>query len=272
MNEVLRFGAIVTDLGNIAMANAYLTNQLVPPAYFAVGDGGGAAYTPSSNQTALRGEVWRGRISYVEQDTEQPNKLRFYSAIPAVAGPFIIREMAIYNENGLMIAVCNTPTLEKPVIDSGAVLDMSVGMTIVVDHPETLTKLEVDPKVILLSRTDLNRHDGALDAHETRFGRLEAVHELVKINHELGLYPLIMAGWARYALGVGGLGDGPAGGGETTQCPVQACYLDAKSLTVLVTRQVIGLGMGPELHRINAREYTVTWPDNHTDSLYIRLI
>lgn len=272
MPDIVQFGAIMTDQGCVAISNAYLTGRMVPPTYFAVGDGGGVAYTPASSQTSLRGEVWRGKVSFIEQDKDRPQKVRVFSAIPAVAGPFIIREMAIFDDNGLMIAVCNTPTLEKPIIESGAVLDMSVGMAIVVDHPEVVSKLIVDPKVILLSRTDLNRHDADDGAHEVRFGLLEASEELIQIDHGMGGYPLVLVGRLQHALGVGGLGDGPCGGTITEQCAARACYLDSNRISVLVSKKIVALGTEPELHQIGDQEYAVIWSNNQVDSLFIRLI
>ena len=101
---------------------------------------------------------------------------------------------------------------------------------------------------------------------------MDASEEVVRIDHNLGGYPLVLAGALQHGIGVGGLGEGPLGGTDVTQYTVRAVYHSSQSLTILAGNAVARLGSSPQLHRVNDREYTVTWPDNQLDSLYIRLI
>ncbi len=55
-----KYGALVTDIGRVKMADAVLNGKKVNIVYLAVGDGGGGYYLPEAGQTALRGEQWRG--------------------------------------------------------------------------------------------------------------------------------------------------------------------------------------------------------------------
>lgn len=127
--------------------------------------------------TSLVHEVWRGNIADVSVDSQSPNLINIYAVIPASAGPFTIREMAAYTDDGKMIAVANCPDIDKVAADSGAIFDVSVGMQILLDNTGTLNVM-VDPTVAIASKKyvddkfkeladDLGEHTGDTDIHIT---------------------------------------------------------------------------------------------------------
>lgn len=117
------------------------------------------------------------------------------------------------------------------------------------------------------------QNDTNFDNLKTALQPLEADFTLVRIEHNLKSYPQVLLGVLQHGLGLGGLGDGPIGGTDTTQRPARAIYHDSSSLTVLTIKSIVQLGaQPPELHLMNSREYTLTWPDNVLDSVFIRLI
>lgn len=107
---------------------------------------------------------------------------------------------------------------------------------------------------------------------ESRLEPLEPYYELIQITHGLGEYPQVLLGQLQHGLGLGALGDNPIGASDVTQLPVRAVYHDSRALTVQTIQSIVQLGTNPELYWKNAREYFLTWPDNQSDSLYIRLI
>ena len=260
----------VTDIGVAHSVNAILLCEKITLTHFAVGDGGGRYYEPNPQMTSLVNEVWRGPITKAETADNQ-HELYVSAVIPADIGPFIIREMAIFDEAGHMIAISNTADIHKMTTAEGLPTEIDLCMHIFVSNTEAF-KFEVDPTIIIATRDDIQKHNNDPNAHDNRFLSLETESELVRIDHGLGTYPQVTLGALQYGLGVAGLDEGPLGGTDTAQYPARAVYHSSRSLTVMTTKSIAQLGTEPTLHKMNDREYTVTWPDNQTDSLYIRLI
>lgn len=173
--EEKQYKSYITDVGNAALSNAFLLGEKVTISQFAVGDGNGQPVTPYPSMTSLVHEVWRGNIADVSVDSQSPNLINIYAVIPASAGPFTIREMAAYTDDGKMIAVANCPDIDKVAADSGAIFDVSVGMQILLDNTGTLNVM-VDPTVAIASKKyvddkfkqladDLGEHTGDTDIH-----------------------------------------------------------------------------------------------------------
>lgn len=86
---------ILTQAGRDAVAAAIQAGQKVNITQMAAGDGGGAAYEPSADQTALRGEQWRGEVgSYTASGAE----LTLSASLPAAEGSFTIRELGCFSK------------------------------------------------------------------------------------------------------------------------------------------------------------------------------
>jgi len=124
---------------------------------FAVGDGSGVYYQPTSGMTALKNEVWRGNVSEVAQNEDSSNIIDVTGVIPSDAGGFTIREMGAFDASGKLIAVANTPDTAKVVIADGSSSEMSIKMEIAVSNAEVIN-FTLDPTVIIATKKDLEKH------------------------------------------------------------------------------------------------------------------
>ena len=107
------YKVIITNVGATKISAAVTQGTEVSFLNFAVGDGNGSEYEPLPTQTALKNEVWRGGIATLAPLQADPTILEITTAIPANVGGFFIRELGIFDNNGDMIAIGNTPTIKK---------------------------------------------------------------------------------------------------------------------------------------------------------------
>ena len=93
-----QFYTILTQIGKAKIANATSLGTKVNFTHFALGDGGGAYYNPTENQTQLVNEVWRGQIGQITPDDNNPNWIKLETIIPADTGGFTIREAGVFDD------------------------------------------------------------------------------------------------------------------------------------------------------------------------------
>ena len=154
--------AIVTDLGTKKMFEALNEEKKVSIAEFAVGDGGGTAYLPTKEMEELKNEVWRGSVKSCYVSEESENLLITESVIPSDVGGFTIREMGIYDTEGTLIAICNTPETQKVKIADGVVHEMVLSMEIALSNTDSV-ELIVDPAVVTATKKDVERLEKRLE-------------------------------------------------------------------------------------------------------------
>lgn len=153
-NTEKKYEAIVTDIGNALMMNAVANGKKVAITQFAVGDGGGDYYRPETDMTALKNEVWRGSINSCEISPEAANILIVSAVCPGTVGGFTIREMAVFDEDNNMIAVCNCPATPKVTITDGVINEMRLEMEIALVNGYA-TELVVDPHIVTATKADI---------------------------------------------------------------------------------------------------------------------
>ncbi len=156
-----KFFAVVTDLGTKEMMEAVTQGKKVNITQFAVGDGGGQYYVPDTAMEGLRNEVWRGGIGACRISEESENIMIAEATIPSSVGGFTIREMAVFDDKNVMIAVCNTPDTAKVKVTDGVVHELLVQMEIVLDNKESVGLL-VDPNIVTATKKDLQNLTGKL--------------------------------------------------------------------------------------------------------------
>ncbi|MFK7691401.1 phage tail protein [Paenibacillus sp. HJGM_3] len=121
---------ILTAIGKAKLASATSENQL-EITHVAVGDGNGSYPVLTENMVALANEVWRGTASTPIHDTQAPNTLMFESAIPPDVGGFTIREIAVFDRSGAMIAIGHVdPAQQKPLPKQSTGIHMTVRIMI----------------------------------------------------------------------------------------------------------------------------------------------
>ena len=149
-----KYFALVTDSGTKEMLEAVNEERKVNITHFAVGDGGGQYYMPDVTMTGLKNEVWRGEVGSCRISEESENVMIVETVIPSDEGGFTIREMAVFDENGTMIAVCNTPDTAKVKITDGVVHELRLQMEILLNNKES-AQILVDPNVVTANKKDL---------------------------------------------------------------------------------------------------------------------
>ena len=70
-------------------------------------------------QTALRGKKWEGDVASAAVSTTNANMIDVKITIDDSVGGFTIREMGLFDDDGTLIAICNTPDTEKVSTDGG---------------------------------------------------------------------------------------------------------------------------------------------------------
>lgn len=108
---------LITTAGQQAIAEAIANNSTLKIASIAVGDGGGATYTPTVSQTALKGQKWSGELNRKEINPENEKQIIFEGRIASGVGGFYIREVGLFDENNVLIAVSDFPESFKAAAD-----------------------------------------------------------------------------------------------------------------------------------------------------------
>lgn len=143
-----KYFTLVTDIGRAKMANSQVTGAKVEFNKIALGSGKGI---PQETQTSLVKEEWRGNISGVTVDSDNPNWVVIEAVIPAEVGGFTINEIGVYDTSGDLIVVGNYPETYKPIGGEGTLKDVAIRIIIEVSNADSVT-LKVDPSVVIATR------------------------------------------------------------------------------------------------------------------------
>lgn len=156
-----KYFAILTNLGAAKMANATALGTKLNVTHMAVGDGGGSLQTPDPGQTALRGERRRAPLNMLSVDPNNASQIIAEQVIPENEGGWWIREIGLYDSDGVLIAVANCPETYKPQLQEGSGRTQTIRMVLIVSSTEAVT-LKIDPSVVLATREYV---DSKLDEH-----------------------------------------------------------------------------------------------------------
>lgn len=147
--------SLLTKVGQAKIANASLLGTKVNITTIKLGDGNGAEYNPTEEQTDLKRVVYSGNISAVRKDPELDNVVVVESVIPQSAGNFMIREIGYYDADGDLILIAKYKSQFKPQISSnGAAVDMKVNTVIAVSNAENV-ELKIDNTLIFATAKDI---------------------------------------------------------------------------------------------------------------------
>lgn len=147
----MSFYAILTTLGQSKIANAIATNTPLNISEMAWGDGNGNPVTPVSTMTALVHEVYRAGINEAKQDPLNPPQIQITGIIPTSIGGFWLREAALFDEDGDMVAICNMGSTYKESLAEGSVRDVVTRFILNVGNSAAIDLL-IDPAIVLASR------------------------------------------------------------------------------------------------------------------------
>lgn len=143
----MAYKSLTTLVGQQKIADAIAGTAPLTITAMAVGDGDGEPVTPLETQTELVNEVWRGDVASVARDVAHPNQVVVVATIPLDAGPFMVRELGLYDDDGDLIAVGSHPQIEKTVPAQGTGQTLDLTFILVVDTAAQLTiVLESSPQ------------------------------------------------------------------------------------------------------------------------------
>ncbi|UNM21702.1 phage tail protein [Pseudomonas sp. ArH3a] len=146
-----QFFAILTDIGRAKQANA---NALGTPWTFAqmgVGDANDTNPVPNSAQTKLINERRRAPLNQLKVDPTNANVIIAEQVIPDSVGGWWVRELALYDKDGDMVAVANCAPTYKPLIAQGSGRTQVIRINLIVSNTANI-ELKIDPSVVLATR------------------------------------------------------------------------------------------------------------------------
>lgn len=146
-----KYYALLTNQGAAKLANATALGTKLQITEMAVGDGGGALPTPDASQTKLIGEKRRAALNSLSVDAANSSQIIAEQIIPENEGGFWIREIGLFDADGVMIAVANCAETYKPQLQEGSGRTQTVRMIIIVNSAASVT-LKIDPSVVLATR------------------------------------------------------------------------------------------------------------------------
>jgi len=146
-----KYFALLTNQGAAKLANAAALGTKVNITSLGVGDGGGTLPTPDAAQTKLIGEKRRAQLNSLTIDAANSSQIIAEQIIPESEGGFWIREIGLYDADGVLIAVANCPETYKPQLAEGSGRTQTVRMILIVNSTTAVT-LKIDPSVVLATR------------------------------------------------------------------------------------------------------------------------
>ncbi len=163
-----KYGTILTATGKAAIANAVATNTLIALKYIALGDGGGSEYYPGESQTALKNQVYQMPANGVYVDPDNPNWIVVEGMLPESAGGFTIREAAIKDEDGKVIAIGSYPPSYKPKLEEGSAVGIGFKFIMEVTNADVVN-MNIDPSTVYATIQYVNNrvsnHASETNAH-----------------------------------------------------------------------------------------------------------
>lgn len=146
-----KYFAILTNQGAARLANAIALGTKLNITQMAVGDGNGTLPTPDPAQTKLINQTRIALINSLGVDANDAGQIIAEQIIPENEGGFFIREIGLYDDAGILIAVANCPETYKPLLAEGSGRTQTIRMILVVSSTSAIT-LKIDPSVVLATR------------------------------------------------------------------------------------------------------------------------
>ncbi|WP_031322807.1 phage tail protein, partial [Pseudomonas putida] len=157
VDQTSQFYAILTNIGAAKQANADALGIPWTFAQMAIGDGDPTGLEnpplpmPTASQTALLNEWRRAPLNQLKVDPNNAAVIIAEQIIPADVGGKWIREIALYDADGDMVAVANCPPTFKPLLTQGSGRTQVVRLNLIVSNSSNV-QLKIDPSVVLATR------------------------------------------------------------------------------------------------------------------------
>ncbi|HDU8041269.1 phage tail protein [Cronobacter sakazakii] len=146
-----KYFALLTNQGAARLANAAALGTKLNLTQLAVGDGGGSLPVPDTTQTRLINEKRRAPLNMLSVDPVNTSQIIAEQIIPESEGGYWIREIGLYDDAGVLIAVANCPETYKPQLQEGSGRTQTIRLVLVVSATDAVA-LKIDPSVVLATR------------------------------------------------------------------------------------------------------------------------
>lgn len=168
-NAQTQFGGFLTNVGVVKQTNA---NALQIPwkiTRMELGDAGGEPAlfpdpTPSPTQTALINVVYDAPLNSLYPSPDDPGVLIAELVLPPNVGGWWIRETALRDEDGDLIAVAAPAPSYKPLLVQNTGRTQTIRMHVVVGNTANI-QLKIDPSVVLATRAQVEAGDAEARAY-----------------------------------------------------------------------------------------------------------
>lgn len=151
-----KYNTALTQAGIERMTAAAVSGEPVNFSVMAVGDGSGERLMSDSSEPALTNEVYRASLNRVAIADQSASIIRAEMIIPPQVGGFWLREAAVYDDEGVCLAVASLPPSYKPKLTQGSGRLQSVNLWITVSNTADV-QLMADPTVIIASVDEVDR-------------------------------------------------------------------------------------------------------------------
>jgi phage-related tail fiber protein len=186
-NANSQFGGFLTNVGVAKQTNANALQLPWKITRMQLGDGGGEPTqapdpVPRPDQTGLIRVVHDAPLNALYPSPDDPGVLIAELVLPPSVGGFWIRESALRDEDGDLIAVAAPAPSYKPQLNQGSGRTQTIRMHVVFGNIANV-QLKVDPSVVLATRAMVEAGDDQrqpLDATLTALARLvTAANQLI---------------------------------------------------------------------------------------------
>ncbi|HCR3230047.1 TPA: phage tail protein, partial [Morganella morganii] len=143
-----KYHTLLTNKGTEKLAAAAASGGQLKITAMAVGDGSGTLPAPKPENTKLVNEQYRGSLNQLFTDPANPHHLIAELIIPEQHGGWWIREVALFDNDGDMIAVGNCPESYKPKLQEGCGRTQIFRMVLIISNTATII-LKTNPSVVL---------------------------------------------------------------------------------------------------------------------------
>jgi len=146
-----KYFAILTNQGAARLANATALGTQLNLTQMAVGDANGTLPAPDPAQTKLVNQKRIAPLNLLAVDPNNTSQIIAEQIIPENEGGFWIREIGLYDDDGILIAVANCPETYKPQLQEGSGRTQTIRMILIVSSTSSIS-LKIDPSVVLATR------------------------------------------------------------------------------------------------------------------------
>ncbi len=151
-----KYSAVLTQAGEVALAEAALSGMTVGFALMGVGDGNGMMPAALASQDGLINERYRAPINRLAIADNSANVIRAEMIIPPQVGGFWLREAALYDDDGVCLAVASVPESYKPQLAEGAGRLHALNLWIKVSNTADV-KITADLSLVMASVQDVEK-------------------------------------------------------------------------------------------------------------------